>query len=63
MLFMFTAATMPDMGEEGEPPIASPTLRGMFFNQTPIEEEENCGGLDQDLWWEDDQQDFDFGNF
>ena len=60
MLIMFTAATMPEMEEDKELPVASPTLMGMFFNQAPVEEEENFGGLDQDLWWEDNQQDFNF---
>ena len=63
MMFSFMAAIPPDLEEESDPPVASQTLKDMFFNHTPIVEEENLGGLDQDLWWEDDQQDFDFGNF
>ena len=63
MMFELGPMILPEMEESEEPVVASPELHAMFFNQNPTLPEDNFGGLDQDLWWEDDCQDFDFGNF
>ena len=60
MMFTLTPTDPPEEEQEDMSPVPPAT----FFNQhLEVEDDGFCGGLDEDLWWEDDQQDFDFGNF
>ena len=62
-MFTLTPKDLTDKEDKENTPTSS-SASGTFFNQHPVVEDDGfCGGLDEDLWWEDDQQDFDFGNF